>query len=294
MRAEKGRIRIPELTPRVQAVAILAALLILGGVLSALNVPLAASAANSVRVERIPEEIPLDPRSELWERAEEAEIAMSAQQIYQPGGGSTRAVRISALENGQDVAIRMTWEDSSKNDTLGDVPTDAAAIQLPIDPTHLPYQCMGQSTSKVNIWHWKAAWEREVREMLGSSPLAVVNQAVRNYTSNGICKAVETPGIAPEVQSYHDGQRWFLVYKRSLNIGDAGTAPLDPTLPTSIAFAVWNGAQGEVRGMKAVTTWNTLAFETVEKSNMGDLVTLGVVILASIGIMIFAMRRFAG
>jgi DMSO reductase family type II enzyme heme b subunit len=294
MRAEKGRKLFPEITPRIQAVAILAALLVLGGTLSALNVPLATSAANSVAVLRIPEEIPLDPQSELWERTKEAEIAMSGQQIYQPGGGSTRAVRISALENGQDIAIRMSWDDPSKNDTLGDVPTDAAAIQLPIDPTHLPYQCMGQSTSKVNIWQWKAAWEREAREMLGSSPLAVVNQAVRNYTSNGICKAVETPGIAPEVQSFHDGRQWFLVYKRSLNIGDAGTAPLDPTLPTSIAFAVWNGAQGEVRGMKAVSTWNTLAFESVTKDNTGDLITLGVVILASIGVMIFAMRRFAG
>jgi DMSO reductase family type II enzyme heme b subunit len=152
---------------------------------------------------------------------------------------------------------------------------------------------MGQSNSRVNIWQWKAAWEREAAENLGANPEEVMSASVRNYTSNGICKAVETPGISPTVQSYHDGRVWHVVFKRSLNKGEVGTAPLDPKVATSIAFAVWNGDRGEVRGMKAVSTWNALTFLTPEESNTGNLVTLAVVIAVSIGIVIYAMRRMA-
>ena len=41
------------------------------------------------------------------------------------------------------------------------VPSDSAAIQLPSTLLTLPYQCMGQSTNRVNIWQWKAALEKK-------------------------------------------------------------------------------------------------------------------------------------
>jgi DMSO reductase family type II enzyme heme b subunit len=280
-------------TPKVRALVLLALVLALGGLLSALNVPLASSAANSVAVERIAEAVPLDPESPLWERGKEAEIALSAQQIYQPGGGSTRAVRIRALEDGQDMAVRVSWDDTSKNDTLGTTPSDSAAIQLPIDPTHLPYQCMGQSSSRVNIWQWRAALEREALDTQGAFAREVGTAGVQNYTSNGICKAVETPGLSPRVQSHHDGNGWHVVFHRALSKGDMGSAPINAEAGTSIAFAVWNGERGEARGMKAVSTWNTLSFQTVEESNTGNLVTLGGVILACLGVVLFTMRRMA-
>ena len=72
-------------------------------------------------------------------------------------------VRVRALEDGQNFAIMVSWDDDTKNDTVGPVPSDAGAIQLPIDPQHLPYQCMGQSNSRVNIWQWKAALEKAGR-----------------------------------------------------------------------------------------------------------------------------------
>ena len=285
---------VATISPRARALLILCLLLAVGALLSALNVPLATSAANSVSVERIAEAVPLDPQSPLWDRAKDAEIALSAQQIYQPGGGTTRAVLVRALEDGQNFSARISWEDTTKNDTLGSVPSDSAAIQLPIDPTHLPYQCMGQSTSRVNIWQWKAAWEREARDSLGMVAQEMTSAGVRNYTSNGICKAVETPGVSPLVQSYHDGKMWHVVFKRSLSAGEMGTAPLNPEVTSSIAFAVWNGARGEARGMKAVSTWNTLTFQTPAESNAGDLITLGAVIVASIGVVLYTMRRMAG
>ncbi len=277
------------LTAKGRALAIFSVVLILGFALATLNVPLASSAANAVEVQHITQAVPTDPQSPLWDQATEAQIPLSAQQMQQPGGGTTRAVYVRALEDGMTFAIRVSWDDDTKNETVGSLPSDAAAIQLPIDPQHLPYQCMGQSTSRVNIWQWKAALEKEAGETL---PTTGMEGGARDLTSNGICKAVETNGIGPSARSYHDGKQWHVVYWRQLYKGDLVTAPIIREANTSIAFAVWNGANGETRGMKAVSTWNTLTFQTPPVNSAAGLVTVAAVVLVSAGIVGWAMRRY--
>ncbi len=279
------------LTPRVRALGIVGFLIAVGLGLGLLNVPLASSAANSVDIVQIQEAVPTDPQSPLWDRAKEAEIALSAQQIYQPGGGTTRAVRVRVLDDGTSIGFRVSWEDNTRNDVPGNVPSDSAAIQLPIDPSHVPYQCMGQSSSRVNIWQWRATLERERLDNMGALPLE--GQGVRNLTSNGICKAVETPGTNPQVYSHHDGEMWHVVFKRALSEGDEGTAPLAPGINTAVAFAVWNGARGETRGMKAVSTWNTLLYPAPTDQGAAGLVTLGLIVALSAGAVAYSMRRLS-
>ncbi len=279
------------LTARSKAIGMLSAILIAGAVLSFLDVRLVSSAANAVDVVRLVEAVPTDPQSSLWDRAKESEIPLSAQQIYQPGGGSTRSVKVRALEDGQNIAFRVSWNDDSRDDTLGSLPSDAAAMQFPIDPTNLPYQCMGQSSSKVNIWQWKAALEKQGMDNV--SVESMESAGLRNLTSNGICKAVDTPGVEPRARSYHDGKAWHVVFYRALYKGDFGSAPLARGTNSAVAFGVWNGARGEARGMKAVSTWNALLFETTEANQVGNIVTLGIVIALSAGAIAFAMRRLA-
>jgi DMSO reductase family type II enzyme heme b subunit len=208
-----------------------------------------------------------------------------------PGGGSTRSVFVRAIEDGMTFSVRMSWDDDTKNDVVGNVPSDASAIQLPIDPQHLPYQCMGQSNSRVNIWQWKAALEKSAGESLTTTSME--GAGARNLTSNGICKAVDTTGLGPSARSFHDGKQWHVVYWRKLDQGDLVTAPLVRETSSSIAFAVWNGARGETRGMKAVSTWNTLTFETPPVSPTGGLITLAGVVLVSIVVVGWAMRRYS-
>ncbi len=280
------------LTPKGRAVSVLAIVIALGFGLGVLNVPLASSAANSVEVFHLTDvAAPIDPQSQVWDRAAELEAPMSAQQMQQPGGGSTRFVRVRAVEDGQTFAIRVSWDDDTRNDGQSQVPTDAAAVQLPIDPAVLPYQCMGQSNSRVNIWQWKASLEVTDRSVAGA--VADESAGVRNLTSNGICKAVDSTGLEPRVRSYHDGKMWHVVFMRALSKGNLNSAPILPTLNSSIAFAVWNGAHGEVRGMKSVTTWNTMSFAAPPAGNAGNLLTLGAVILIAAGAVVFAMRRMA-
>ena len=78
-----------------------------------------------------------------------------------------------------------------------------------------------------------AVLEREGLENQGS---AMESLGVRNLASNGICKAVDTPGLDPRVKSYHDGKQWHVVFYRRLSPGDIGTAPLTTGANTSVAF----------------------------------------------------------
>lgn len=282
-----------KLSARPRALGMLAALLLAGAAFSVFNVPLASSAANSLEVAHLAQAVPTDPQSPLWDKAKEAQIPLSAQMIYQyqRGGGDTREVDVRALEDGRTIAFRVSWNDSTRNDTNDVLPSDAAAIQLPIDPTNLPYQCMGQSSSRVNIWQWKAAFEKQGSALPGVQSLYSVG--VRDFTSNGLGKEVDSPGTAPQVRSYHDGQQWHVVFWRSLSSGDTNTAPLVEGTASSIAFAIWNGANGEERAMKSVSTWNTLTFETLPSNQIGGLITLAVIVIASAVVVGFTMRKLA-
>jgi DMSO reductase family type II enzyme heme b subunit len=279
------------LTARVKAALMLAAVMAVGVALSLLNAPLASSAANSIEVFHSEEAVSIDPEAEAWNRAKEAEIPLSSQQIYQPGGGSTRLVRVRAMEDGQTIGFRVSWSDDTRDDTSGNLPSDAAAVQLPMDPENVPYQCMGQATSRVNIWQWNAALERQGVENAGAA--AMEDAGVRNLTSNGICRAVDVPGIGPRIRSHHNGREWHVVFYRAMHGGEEGSAPLIRGKNSAAAFAVWNGSRGEARGMKAVSTWNTLLFESPEQNRLADLVTLGLIIAASAGAVAYTMRRVA-
>src|SRR5436190_22514541 len=87
------------LTAKGRAVGVLAVLLLIGGVLGFLNVPLASSAGTALLVGHIDQGVPLDPQSPLWNQAQDATVPLSSQQIFQPGGGSTRAVMVRVLED---------------------------------------------------------------------------------------------------------------------------------------------------------------------------------------------------
>jgi DMSO reductase family type II enzyme heme b subunit len=274
--------------PRVRALGLLGAIVLVAGLLSVANVSLVRAAGATITVGHIDMMMPAtDPFTKVWEAAPVADVPLSAQQIWQPGGGSVQAVQVRALENGQQIAFLVSWEDATKDDAVAALPSDAAAIQLPLDPTHLPYQCMGQASSRVNIWQWKAALEANARASEGAIP----NNGTRNLTSNGICRAVDTEGVPPVANSTWRDGRWYVIYTRALAPADEGSAPLLVGTTTNAAFAVWDGGKGETRAMKAVSTWTPVTIGEASATTLGDLLTMG--ILAVIGaVVVVAGLRF--
>src|SRR5204863_6592785 len=137
-------------------------------------------------------------------------------------------------------------------------------------------QCMGQSTSRVNIWQWKAALEAEARASDGAIPY----NNTRNLTSNGICRAVDTDGVPPVANSTWRDGRWYVIFTRDLSAGNAGTAPLMPGQSTNAAFAIWDGGKGETRSMKAVSTWTPVDFGSASTALTANLLTISGMIAA--------------
>jgi len=60
---------------------------------------------------------------------------------------------------------------------------------------------------------------------------------------------------------YRDG-RWRVIFTRDLEPDDLSDAIIDPRATTVAALAVWDGANGDRDGRKAVSSWLALAFET--------------------------------
>jgi DMSO reductase family type II enzyme heme b subunit len=274
--------------PRVRALGLLGGLVLLAGLLSLFDVSLVRAAGASISVAHIDGRLPatnaFDP---AWQGAAVADVPLSAQQIWQPGGGSVSAVQVRALENGDEIAFMVSWADTTKNDMLvGGLPSDAAAIQLPIDLLHLPYQCMGQASSRVNIWQWKAQLEANARASEG----AIAYNGTRNLTSNGICRAVDTAGIHPVANSTWQDGRWYVIFTRAMGPGDDGSAPLTAGVPTNAAFAVWDGGKGETRGMKAVSTWTPVTIASPGANLASSLLSMGILTVLGIVAVVLGFR----
>jgi DMSO reductase family type II enzyme heme b subunit len=270
---------------RLRAAALLGVMLGVGVLFSVLNLSLvrAANAAIVIPLSNVP--VPqTDPFSPVWDQATAADIPLSAQQMYQPGGGSVQAVQVKALHDDKHVAFLVSWADATRNDYVKDLPSDAAAIQLPIDPVHVPYQCMGQSNSLVNIWQWKAALEQTARQT--GEPF----NGTRNLTSDGMGKAADADGVRPTATSTWKDGRWYVIYVRNLADAGTGTAPLVPGVATNAAFAVWDGSKGETRSMKAVSTWIPVTVDEQKPPEVLNYLTMAVVILAGAAIVALAWR----
>ncbi|MFQ5503673.1 MAG: ethylbenzene dehydrogenase-related protein [Planctomycetota bacterium] len=72
-------------------------------------------------------------------------------------------VRFQALHDGKRLAVRLSWEDATRDDhQVGQQAFgDSAAIQWSADEDP-PFFGMGAKAAAVNIWHWKASWEADM------------------------------------------------------------------------------------------------------------------------------------
>lgn len=174
---------------------------------------------------------------------------------------------------------------------------DAVAVEFPLgDP--LPFVCMGQANGNVNIWQWKADWQAELtawQDMETRFPNMDVNyypfaqgahpspkdytdpnyvpalaagnllaaphvSSVENLVAGGFGTLTSQPPSNQDVQGFGawTNDQWRVIFSRDLS----SAAPDDVKLATgkvySIAFAAWDGANGERNGQKSVSQWVSL------------------------------------
>ena len=116
-------------------------------------------------------EIPIDPSDPFWSphgptQGKVQVIDLIPQMITNPmwPNPSTKWVAVQATTNGKEIAIRLEWIDGTRNDIMvqSQQYKDQAAIMFPVDQVAaVPSFTMGGEGERVNIWQWKAIWNKE-------------------------------------------------------------------------------------------------------------------------------------
>ena len=276
---------------------------------------LASSQTITLVAKRSEVEVPLgDPFDRVWKRASPVEAPLSAQNITPPKGGGDRTVTTRALHDGERLYILMEWEDDSDDLLVSRQAefSDAAAVQFPV--THgetVPSFCMGDPSSPVNIWQWKAAWQSDIEqgfvdvqdsypdmhvdfypfeeEEVFSPARAVGNvfaqddrtTAVDNLLAGSFGTLTQAPDQVVEgTGEWRDGA-WRVVFARDLDVGE-DYSQFAAEESTNIAFAVWDGAKGERDGIKSVSQFLTLEVSP-DVAEAGGGVTVWIIVAVVLG-----------
>ena len=131
---------------------------------------MSASAA-TIKALEIKGEIPSDPTDPFWSqygptKGKEVMIDMDPQMITNPmwPNPNTKWVNVKAVRNDKEIAVRLEWMDGTRNDIMVQAQSykDQAAIMFPVKQEgEEPPFTMGGEGERVNIWQWKAEWDKE-------------------------------------------------------------------------------------------------------------------------------------
>jgi DMSO reductase family type II enzyme heme b subunit len=207
----------------------------------------------------------LDPASSAWKTVGSAEVQLEPSTLTaQPSVyvqakwrdlsyGVLSRLQVKAAHNGERIYFHLAWEDDSENGAITDTDhfPDAAAVLFPVNGT-APLQSMGSPDQPVNAWYWRADIE---------SPFSVTAEGT------GTTRRSEDPDLAAR-GIYSEGGWRVVISRRLLDAADAsqshraGRVNLMAGSSEQVGFGVWQGANKERGGLKAVTlVWQPLEIE---------------------------------
>ena len=222
---------------------------------------------------------------EAWNEIQEASyFPLVGQIVIDPRqfNPSIDSVTAKSFYNDNEIAFLFTWDDRTKttpqtDDATGETVEDALVIQFPVkisqgptDPK--PYFIYGDRRP-VYLWSWKVAEPSKITEMNAKG------------INNATVQADQTPIQAEGV--YKEGQ-YQLWVKRSLATDDKrNDVQFAPGVFIPIAFSAWDGANGDVKTKRAISTWYTFVLDPVPSNTR--FVYPPLIALISVGLL-FALR----
>lgn len=130
-----------------------------------------SASAKTIQAVKVSGDIPVDPTDPFWSqygplKGKHVIIDMDPQMITNPmwPNPSTKWVFVKAATNGKEIAVRLQWTDPTRNDVMiqSQQYRDQAAIMFPVNQSgEEPPFTMGGDGEPVNIWQWKATWDKE-------------------------------------------------------------------------------------------------------------------------------------
>ncbi len=276
----------------VRSLVVVAAVAVAGGVFGIVPVRSQVPRLEARLTDAI---VPMDdPWADVWGGARRQEVPLSAQNVSPPfGGGSVDAIVARALYDGTRVYVLVEWFDPDLDDAVNSATafSDAVALQFPsASAADVPPYTMGAEGQPVNIWHWKAVWQADADLGFAGGDDRYPDTAVDDYI-----EGLDEPEFAParelgnllaqtehaspventvaagfgsltsaEVQDvdgygeWRDG-RWRALFARDLAAADPSFADFAAGGDTMVAFAVWDGGDGDRNGQKSIAQFIELS-----------------------------------
>lgn len=195
-------------------------------------------------------------------------------------GDRPEGVSVAAFHDGRRLALRVTWNDRTRDDSAG--ADDGLAVQLApsADP---PFLGMGSADEPVLLASWRASWQRAMPGAWVSRPVTAPGLPERGgplrHRSDGSAAPSASVGEWPSRPLRGSGPGWrhpepvvpgalralgsfgsdeWVVTMLWEPLDDAGLSLLASDAPLSIAFAVWDGGAGDRGGAKSISNWQQL------------------------------------
>jgi len=202
----------------------------------------------------------LDPNAAQWGDVEAVTIAMDVTPIEtipseyikattdKQKMGVVKSLKVKTLHNGKDIFFRLEWKDATKNVEIkdtGEFP-DGAGILFPMRGD-ADLATMGSRRLPVNAWYWRPDFERP-----------------KNVTAAGLgTTEIYEKSVISSKSEWVNGV-WKVVIARALKVPQEAkdAVQLSPGQTTKVAFAIWEGSNGERGGAKSYSiSWQELSLE---------------------------------
>lgn len=254
---------------------------------------------------------------------------MARPRIYD---SSVENIRVRALHNSEEIAFLLEWQDETE-DTILDVDRfpDAVAVEFPSAKSgKIPHFGMGDEETPVNIWYWKSIWQTPESQTIPAEAAVKAEEYAPHFRTDekthvfvddwlpGVLAGnpISTPGHSPIENIVANGfgsvtdnekrskirvsgsgrwkdSRWQVVVKRRLSSDDIYDASFREGEVMPVAFAVWNGNDGNRGGRKAISTWYYVALEKGREVRAFILPLIAFLTILGLELYLIRMRRGA-
>ncbi len=236
------------------------------------------SCVASYDVVEVSNQLTLDPNDPLWSSPggpKKITLELGPQMFTNPKwpDPSIKEVTVSAVHNKSELAILLEWEDNAKDNSFGfsERFTDQAAVMFPLEPQEeAPMITMGNEGRTVNIWQWKASWQKDLEpeknnpsrrrqdSSSSSGPASDRNSPVEDLNAEGFSTLTIQEEQSVQGKGVWRDNRWRVIFRRPLQNSDTADAQFDGS--TQMAVAIWNGGNKERNGQKGLIGWVLLRF----------------------------------
>ncbi len=199
-----------------------------------------------------------------------------------------------AVHNGAWVGVLVEWPDETKSDFIvSDQFGDQVAVEFPVvyKKDELPSPMMGNPGRRVDIWQWRAAFQRDleegepgVRDLYPNTLVDIYPDEMLRATDArpymgaiGADNLISHPhGKSPVLEQTAEGfgtltalpedqdadgrgiwkdGHWRVVFTHPMTPFSANSVQFAAGGETVVAFAVWEGGHREVGARKAWSSW---------------------------------------